>query len=213
MQVVNTQVVQPAQKPRVLVIPTTFIKIAVKKFTELQSIITTVESSGTGIVLDTMTVQELNDIRIITTVVSSTTTTEKTQFVFVYNKTTKETKQVDKITIAVAVKETYFEKITNKFQEVVLISNDVVLIAEQRPEINTVLVKIDEVYSQTISTTVQSIKVTEHQSSTEYTIVTVVDGEIQEIVVIQENGVITVLGIEVVVTEIVSEGGEGGEGT
>lgn len=70
VQVVNTQVVQPAQKPMVLVIPSTFIKTAVKKFTELQSIITTIESSAAVVIFDSVTVQELNDIRIITTVVS-----------------------------------------------------------------------------------------------------------------------------------------------
>ena len=56
--------------------------------------------------------------------------------------------------MATEVKETYIEKTVNEYHETVTMSNDVVLITEERPEINVVFSQIDETYGQSLSTTV-----------------------------------------------------------
>ena len=103
------------------------------------------------------------------------------------------------MTIEKTVKQAYFEKETTKHHEVVIKSNDVALVTVERPEMTAVMTKIDKTYKQKISKAVKSVKVTEQEYSTEYQIVTEVEGKTTEVTVIKKDNEIKVLGLEEIV--------------
>lgn len=65
-----------------------------------------------------------------------------------------------------------------------------------------VLTKIDDTYKQQISEAIKSVKVTEQTYSTEYQIITEVQGKTTEVTVIKKGNEINVLGLEEIVTSV-----------
>ena len=105
------------------------------------------------------------------------------------------------MTIEKTVKQAYFEKETIKHHEVVIKSYDVGLVtalhwSPSKGQRTAFLIQIDETYKQNISETINSVKVTEKRYSTEYQIVTEVQGKITEVTVIKKGNEIKVLGLE-----------------
>lgn len=199
VDVINVQPVKPEEtKPAVRVIPVAILPIVEKKFPELKEITTSVKTTlKTEVTFESVTVKELHEVKIYTTVVS-TPTGEKVQQVFIYDKNTDKVTPVETVSVPTNVKPTYIETTVNEFQETVIESNDVTLISEEQPDINVVLGTVDQVYGEPLSETVKSVKITEHTYSTEYQIVTEVKGVIQEVTVIKTGDNIDVLGIETV---------------
>ena len=100
VEVINTQVIKPGTKPHIQVIPSAIVHIAEKKFTEIKEIKTTIESSTSKkVTFDSITVKDLEDVRIYTPIITMPSIPGKTQYVFVYNKKTKEVKKIEEVTI------------------------------------------------------------------------------------------------------------------
>ena len=206
VDVVSTQVVS-GTKPlvqHVQVIPKPIIKIASKRFTEIKDVMSTIESSvESSVTFESITVKDLKDVKIITPIISTPSQPGKTEFVFVYDKKTKEVVEIESVKIEEEIKQVYFEKEVTKHNEVIIKSNDIVEIKKERPEINVVLTQIDETYEEKISETVKSVKVVEQEYSTEYQIVTEVQGKTNEVTVIKRDDKFEVLGIEEIETSVV----------
>ena len=180
VDVISTQVVT-GTKPlvqHVQVIPKAIIKIASKRFTEIKEVMSTIETSvESSVTFESITVKDLKDVKIITPIITTPSQPGKTEFVFVYDKKTKEVVEIESVKIEEEIKQVYFEKEVTKHNEVIIKSNDIVEIEKERPEINVVLTQIDETYQEKISETVKSVKVVEQEFSTEYQIVTEVQGK------------------------------------
>jgi hypothetical protein len=72
VEIVNTQPIQPDEKPKVQTIPGSIVTIASKKFAELKTMITSIETSMSGSVnLDELKVKDLDQVKIYTSVVYS----------------------------------------------------------------------------------------------------------------------------------------------
>ena len=163
----------------VQVIPKAIVKIASKRFTEIKEVMSTIETSvESSVTFESITVKDLKDVKIITPIITTPSQPGKTEFVFVYDKKTKEVVEIESVKIEEEIKQVYFEKEVTKHNEVIIKSNDIVEIEKERPEINVVLTQIDETYQEKISETVKSVKVVEQEFSTEYQIVTEVQGKI-----------------------------------
>jgi hypothetical protein len=67
------------------------------------------------VTVDSITVKELTQGKIYTYIISVPSQPEKTQYVFVYDKNTKDIKPVDHVTVPVVIKQIYFEKETTKY--------------------------------------------------------------------------------------------------
>ena len=203
VEIVSIQVVKKESKPSIQVISGPIIKIAQKKYTEIKEIVQNIESSvSASVTFESITVKNLKDVKIYTPIFTTPSVTGRTKMVYVYNKKTKEVKEIEKVTIEKTVKQAYFEKEVTKYHEVVIKSNDVALVTIERPEMTAVLTQIDETYKQKISETIKSVKVTEQKYSTEYQIVTEVQGKTTEVTVIKKGNEIKVLGLEEIVTSI-----------
>ena len=200
IQIINVQIIRPNTKPHVQVIPKGIVKIASRKYKEISNIVKSIESTvSSKVTVESIKVEELDDVKIYTPIISTSATSQKTEFVYVFNKKTKEVKEIEHVKIEKVVKKKYFEKETTKFNEIIIKSNDVVLIAEEKPEINVVLTKIDETYTEKLSETIKSVKVVEQKFSTEFQIVAEVQGKITEVTVIKKDDKIEILGLEEIV--------------
>lgn len=163
VEIVNTQPIQPEEKPKIQTIPGSVVTIASKKFVEIKTIISSIETTMAGsVTVEELQVKDLDQVKIYTPIISSPALPEeKTQFVFVYNKGTKEIKQVDKVTIASEVKAITYEKKVDKFGQTVIQTNDVETAKEQKPEMKVVLSEIDKTYGKNVTQDIKTVKVTE----------------------------------------------------
>lgn len=116
VEVVSTQPHKPSEKPLVHVIPGPIIKIAEKRFPEIKEIISSIESTTKEkVTVESITVKDLVHGKIYTPIVSIPSQSESIQYVFVYDKNTKDIKPVDRVTIPAVIKPVYFEKETTKY--------------------------------------------------------------------------------------------------
>lgn len=199
VEIVNTQVIKPTYKPYVQTIPSSMIRIVAKKFKEIKTMITDVKSTETSMTVQSITVKDYQDSKIYTTVLTSGTTEEKVQYVYVYNKKTKDIKQIDRVTV-VEAKNVFYETTTNKYDETVIKTNNVVMISKEKPEVEQVFTSIESTYG-SIKQEVQSVQVVEQEYSTEYQIVAQVQGTTQTITAIKKDNTIEVLGMESITTQ------------
>ena len=107
----STQPYKPEQKPLIQVIPGSIIKIVEKKFPEIKEIITSIQNTfKETVTVESITIKELNHGKIYNPIISIPSQPEKIQYVFVYDKTTKNVKAVDKVFVPTVIKPIYFEK-------------------------------------------------------------------------------------------------------
>lgn len=85
------------------------------------------------------------------------------------------------------------------------------IITEQQPDITEVLTTLESSYG-TTTEQIESIQVVQQQYSTEYQLVTEVEGTVQTITVVKKDSEIQVLGIEDITT-VVQESQETEEST
>lgn len=127
-----------------------------------------------------MTVKDLDQVKIYTPVVSNPNKPEeKTQFVYVYDKATKEVKQVDQTTISTEIKAVQYEKTTTKYGETVTKTDDIELIKTEKPEVKIVVDDIETVYGKEVIENVKSVKIVEQEETATYQVVTEVKGQVQ----------------------------------
>lgn len=198
------------------VIPKPIIKIAEKKFPEIAQIIKNMESTlNVQVTVESITVKDLEDGKIYLPIVSVPSQPEKIEFVFTYDKTTKDIKPIDQVTVPAVIKPVFFEKETTKFNEVVIVSNDVVLVSEEQPDLPLVLDEIDVVYGQPLSENIKTVKVVESKTTVEFQVTTEINGKPNQIVVVKQGPKITIEGIKEIKPTVTSgeetTGQEGGE--
>jgi hypothetical protein len=93
VDVINSQVIKPNTKPRVQVISGSIVHIAEKKFTEIKEIVSNIKTNfGSKVTVESIPVKDLNGVKVYTPIIS--TTSGKSQIVYVFDKKTKEVKEV-----------------------------------------------------------------------------------------------------------------------
>jgi hypothetical protein len=70
------------------------------------------------------------------------------------------------------------------------------MIKIEKPEIKAVLTKISNTYGEITSEQIKTVKITEQKQSTEYQVAIDIKGTTQQVKVVKDNGVITVVGME-----------------
>lgn len=167
------------------------------------------------VTVESITVKDLEDGKIYLPIVSVPSQSEKIEFVFTYDKTTKDIKPIDQVTVPAVIKPVFFEKETTKFNEVVIVSNDVVLVSEEQPDLPLVLDEIDVVYGQPLSENIKTVKVIESKTTVEFQVTVEINGKSNQIVVVKQGPKITIEGIKEIKPTVTSgeetTGQEGGE--
>ena len=180
-------------------IPVSAIPVAVKKWVEVDTILSNIKTTIATATVETLTVKELADVKIYTSVLRIAESTEsKTQVVYVYDKKTMEVKEIDRVIVPWEITPVTTVTTVDVYGQTVVKTNDISGIALTHPSVSVLFAQIETNYGVAISKAVKSIEIKEQTEFAEYKLITEVNGKLAEVIAIKKNNEITVLGLDLV---------------
>ena len=180
-------------------IPVSAIPVAVKKWVEVDTILSNIKTTIATATVETLTVKELADVKIYTSVLRIAESTEsKTQVVYVYDKKTMEVKEIDRVIVPWEITPVTTVTTVDVYGQTVVKTNDISGIALTYPSVSVLFAQIETNYGVAISKAVKSIEIKEQTEFAEYKLITEVNGKLAEVIAIKKNNEITVLGLDLV---------------
>ena len=180
-------------------IPVSAIPVAVKKWVEVDTILSNIKTTIATATVETLTVKELADVKIYTSVLRIAESTEsKTQVVYVYDKKTMEVKEIDRVIVPWEITPVTTVTTVDVYGQTVVKTNDISGIALTYPSVSVLFAQIETNYGVAISKAVKSIEIKEQTEFAEYKLITEVNGKLAEVIAIKQNNEITVLGLDLV---------------
>ena len=180
-------------------IPVSAIPVAVKKWVEVDTILSNIKTTIATATVETLTVKELADVKIYTSVLRIAESTEsKTQVVYVYDKKTMEVKEIDRVIVPWEITPVTTVTTVDVYGQTVVKTNDISGIALTYPSVSVLFAQIETNYGVAISKAVKSIQIKEQTEFAEYKLITEVNGKLAEVIAIKQNNEIKVLGLDLV---------------
>ena len=180
-------------------IPVSAIPVAVKKWVEVDTILSNIKTTIATATVETLTVKELADVKIYTSVLRIAESTEsKTQVVYVYDKKTMEVKEIDRVIVPWEITPVTTVTTVDVYGQTVVKTNDISGIALTYPSVSVLFAQIETNYGVAISKAVKSIEIKEQTEFAEYKLITEVNGKLAEVIAIKKDNEITVLGLDLV---------------
>ena len=180
-------------------IPVSAIPVAVKKWVEVDTILSNIKTTIATATVETLTVKELADVKIYTSVLRIAESTEsKTQVVYVYDKKTMEVKEIDRVIVPWEITPVTTVTTVDVYGQTVVKTNDISGIALTYPSVSVLFAQIETNYGVAISKAVKSIEIKEQTEFAEYKLITEVNGKLAEVIAIKKNNEIKVLGLDLV---------------
>ena len=180
-------------------IPVSAIPVAVKKWVEVDTILSNIKTTIATATVETLTVKELADVKIYTSVLRIAESTEsKTQVVYVYDKKTMEVKEIDRVIVPWEITPVTTVTTVDVYGQTVVKTNDISGIALTYPSVSVLFAQIETNYGVAISKAVKSIEIKEQTELAEYKLITEVNGKLAEVIAIKKNNEITVFGLDLV---------------
>ena len=180
-------------------IPVSAIPVAVKKWVEVDTILSNIKTTIATATVETLTIKELADVKIYTSVLRIAESTEsKTQVVYVYDKKTMEVKEIDRVIVPWEITPVTTVTTVDVYGQTVVKTNDISGIALTYPSVSVLFAQIETNYGVAISKAVKSIEIKEQTEFAEYKLITEVNGKLAEVIAIKKNNEITVLGLDLV---------------
>ena len=180
-------------------IPVSAIPVAVKKWVEVDTILSNIKTTIATATVETLTVKELADVKIYTSVLRIAESTEsKTQVVYVYDKKTMEVKEIDRVIVPWEITPVTTVTTVDVYGQTVVKTNDISGIALTYPSVSVLFAQIETNYGVAISKAVKSIEIKEQTEFAEYKLITEVNGKLAEVIAIKQNNEIKVLGLDLV---------------
>ena len=180
-------------------IPVSAIPVAVKKWVEVDTILSNIKTTIATATVETLTVKELADVKIYTSVLRIAESTEsKTQVVYVYDKKTMEVKEIDRVIVPWEITPVTTVTTVDVYGQTVVKTNDISGIALTYPSVSVLFAQIETNYGVAISKAVKSIEIKEQTEFAEYKLITEVNGKLAEVIAIKKDNEIKVLGLDLV---------------